>query len=235
MFEDSTFESTGRIHTRSHNWMIATGAFNGSILLAMILVPLIFPEALPRMAMAFLMEAPKPPVPEPKPMRLEHVNLVQPQMRGGQIFAPRAIPPQIFVEDRQETLPNVNPADMEGDTGTSGSGNNPFSGHRARPVVQQAPKAPAHVSSGVMAGLLIHQVVPAYPALPRAIHLEGTVVLQATISRSGTIENLRVLSGPAMLQQAALDAVQQWHYRPYLLNGQPVEVETTVNVVFKMQ
>ena len=59
--------------------------------------------------------------------------------------------------------------------------------------------------------------------------------MQATISRSGTIENLRVLSGPAMLQQAALDAVQQWHYRPYLLNGQPVEVETTVNVVFKMQ
>jgi protein TonB len=59
-------------------------------------------------------------------------------------------------------------------------------------------------------------------------------VLQATISRSGTIENLRVVSGPALLQQAALDAVRQWRYRPYLLNGQPVEVETTVNVVFKL-
>jgi protein TonB len=60
------------------------------------------------------------------------------------------------------------------------------------------------------------------------------VELQATISKSGTIENLRVISGSPMLQQAALDAVQQWIYRPYLLNGQPVEVETTVNVVFRL-
>ena len=64
--------------------------------------------------------------------------------------------------------------------------------------------------------------------------MQGTVVLQATISKSGTIENLRVMSGPAMLQQAALDAVRTWRYRPYLLNGEPVEVETTVNVVFTM-
>jgi protein TonB len=78
-------------------------------------------------------------------------------------------------------------------------------------------------------------VIPVYPPLPRAVHLQGTVVLQATISRGGTIENLRVMSGPAMLQQAALDAVEQWHYRPYLLNGQPVEVETTVNVIFKLE
>jgi protein TonB len=61
------------------------------------------------------------------------------------------------------------------------------------------------------------------------------VVLEATISKSGSIENLRVVSGPAMLRQAALDAVSQWRYRPYLLNGEPVAVETTVNVVFNLQ
>jgi protein TonB len=60
------------------------------------------------------------------------------------------------------------------------------------------------------------------------------VVLQATISKAGTIENLRVAGGPAMLQQAALDAVKTWRYRPYLLNGQPVEVETTINVIFTL-
>jgi len=60
------------------------------------------------------------------------------------------------------------------------------------------------------------------------------VVLQATISKSGGIENLRVVSGPPMLQQAALDAVRAWRYKPYLLNGDPVEVETTVNVVFNL-
>ena len=67
-----------------------------------------------------------------------------------------------------------------------------------------------------------------------AMRLEGTVVLAATISKAGTIENLRVVSGPAMLQQAALDAVKTWQYRPYLLNGQPVEVETTINVIFTL-
>ena len=64
--------------------------------------------------------------------------------------------------------------------------------------------------------------------------MQGTVILQATISKSGTIENLRVISGPAMLQQAAIDSVRNWRYRPYMLNGQPVEVETTVNVVFTL-
>src|ERR1017187_467 len=93
MFEDSTFESTGRINTRSRGWMIAACAFNGSILLALILIPLIYPDALPRMAMAFLMEVPQAPAPEPKPVaRVEHANLVQPQMRNGQIFAPSTIP-----------------------------------------------------------------------------------------------------------------------------------------------
>jgi periplasmic protein TonB len=84
-------------------------------------------------------------------------------------------------------------------------------------------------------GLLIHKVVPVYPSIGRAIRLEGAVVLQATISKSGTIENLHVVSGPQMLQQAALDAVKQWQYKPYKLNGEPVEVETTVNVEFKLQ
>ena len=86
----------------------------------------------------------------------------------------------------------------------------------------------------VVAGLLLNKSVPAYPAIAKAAGVEGTVVLQATISKTGTIENLRVVSGPAMLQQAALDAVRSWRYRPYLLNDAPVEVETTVNVVFRM-
>ena len=86
-----------------------------------------------------------------------------------------------------------------------------------------------------MLGYLIYKVIPHYPAVAVAMHLAGTVVLQATISKNGTIENMHVVSGPALLQQAAIDAVQQWRYRPYLLNGQPVEVETTVNVEFTMQ
>jgi periplasmic protein TonB len=82
--------------------------------------------------------------------------------------------------------------------------------------------------------MLIRKVIPEYPPIARNIRLEGAVVLQATISKSGAIENLRVVSGPPLLQQAAIDAVKQWQYRPYLLNGEPVEVETTVNVDFRM-
>jgi protein TonB len=73
-----------------------------------------------------------------------------------------------------------------------------------------------------------------YPPIAKAARVQGTVVLQATISKTGTIEGLHVISGPAMLQQAAMDAVRSWRYRPYLLNGDPVEVETTVNVVFTL-
>jgi protein TonB len=82
--------------------------------------------------------------------------------------------------------------------------------------------------------MLLDKVTPQYPAIAKAARIQGTVVLQATISKSGGIENLRVISGPPMLQQAAMDAVRSWRYKPYLLNGDPVEVETTVNVVFNL-
>jgi len=88
------------------------------------------------------------------------------------------------------------------------------------------------ISAGVAAGMLKTKVVPVYPADALEAHISGTVVLHGTIGTEGGVEALRVISGPASLQQAALDAVRQWTYRPYLLNNMPVEVETTINVVF---
>jgi protein TonB len=82
--------------------------------------------------------------------------------------------------------------------------------------------------------MLLQKTMPVYPPIAKAARVSGTVVLQATISKQGTIENLHVISGPAMLQQSAMDAVRQWRYKPYLLNGEPVEVETTVNVIFSL-
>jgi protein TonB len=90
------------------------------------------------------------------------------------------------------------------------------------------------VSGGVSQGFLIQQVRPAYPALAIAARVQGPVVLNALISRGGTIENLRAVSGHPMLAQAALEAVRQWRYRPYLLNGEPVEVETQITVNFTL-
>jgi protein TonB len=78
----------------------------------------------------------------------------------------------------------------------------------------------------------VHKVQPDYPPLARQARIQGAVVLQAVISRDGAIENLQVLSGHPMLVQAAVQAVRQWRYRPYVLNGEPVEVETQVTVNF---
>ena len=86
--------------------------------------------------------------------------------------------------------------------------------------------------SRMMEGNLIHRVQPDYPPLARQVRVQGLVVLRAMISRDGAIEDLQVLSGHPMLVKAAVEAVRQWRYRPYELNGEPVEVETEVKVNF---
>jgi len=101
-------------------------------------------------------------------------------------------------------------------------------------VVHPDLPAKVRVSTAVQEGLILQKTKPAYPPIAIAAHVQGTVILAASISKGGTIENLRVISGPAMLQQSAVNAVSTWRYRPYLLDGQPVEVETTVNVVFTL-
>jgi protein TonB len=86
----------------------------------------------------------------------------------------------------------------------------------------------------MMEGNLIRRVQPQYPPLARSARVQGRVVLAAIISKEGTIENLRVLEGHPMLVRAALDAVSQWRYRPYILNNEPVEVETRITVNFSL-
>ena len=235
MFEDSTFESTGRIRTQSRGWMIATFMLNGAILIALILIPLIYPQALPRQAMAFLMEAPAPPPPpQPPPQTAAHPFHGAPEVQDGHIFAPSRIPDRISIFKGSEDAPVGEYPGMEPGFGVPGGTGPIFRGQTAPRVVHPNVKAPVRVPSSIEAGLLIQKGIPQYPTMGKAMRIEGTVVLTATISKAGTIENLRVASGPAMLQQAALDAVKEWRYRPYLLNGEPVEVETTVNVVFTL-
>lgn len=91
------------------------------------------------------------------------------------------------------------------------------------------------VSSGVIRTLLIRQVAPVYPDEARRKRIEGTVLLQAVIDKEGRVADLRLISGPPELVQAAIGAVQQWRYRPYLLDGQPVEVDTQLQVNFKLR
>lgn len=239
MFESSTFDSMGTIHTRSHNWMFATFGFNASILALLVAIPLLRPAMLPQIVNPIPVEPPSAPVELPKPLEMQQTTSTI-LHSGTQLFvspftAPRTIPAGI-PDSTTDVPPAIGPLMNIGGGLITGSGTGcyPFNCLSGPTVVQGRAPATAHVSSGVMAGRLIYKVIPTYPALARAMHFSGRVELQATISRRGTVENLRVIGGPAFFQQAAIDAVRQWRYQPYLLNEQPVEVETTIDVDFTM-
>jgi protein TonB len=93
--------------------------------------------------------------------------------------------------------------------------------------------ATVKLSQGVSQGLLIKRVQPKYPTSALAVHKEGAVQIEATINKEGNVNNLKVLSGDAVLARAALEAVRQWRYKPYYLNGEPVEIQTQITVNFK--
>jgi len=96
------------------------------------------------------------------------------------------------------------------------------------------PTQRVHVSQGVMSSLLISHVNPQYPAVARITHVQGRVVLKAFIDKEGNVRHLKLVSGPEMLGPAAIEAVKTWKYKPYLLNGKPVDVETEVVVDFAL-
>lgn len=90
------------------------------------------------------------------------------------------------------------------------------------------------VPASVMQGMLIHKVAPTYPPEARASHVEGTVIMQAVIGKDGSLKDLKVISGQKLLAESAVGAVQQWRYRPYTLNGEPVDVETQITVNYTL-
>ena len=154
------------------------------------------------------------------------------ELMNRQLSAPSKISSDLKMLGGRDTAPasGFGAAGVDG-MGNAGSG--VFTG-QSGPKVKVAVPQKVSISSGIAVGLLIQRTAPIYPPMAKNARVSGTVVIQATISRNGTIENSHVVSGPAMLRQSALDAVKTWRFRPYLLSGEPVEVETTVNVNFAM-
>lgn len=103
------------------------------------------------------------------------------------------------------------------------------------PAPKVAEKRASWVSEAIQQALLTHRVEPVYPVLAKQIRLEGTVELHAVIARDGVVRELEVLSGHPILARAAMEAVSQWRYRPTLLHGEPVEVETHITVIFQLR
>ena len=158
---------------------------------------------------------------------------VQSAMMHDQLIAPSRISQDAKTVPAAEAPPSagIGAAGMEA-LGGNGTVNNVFNG-QGQPRVR-AVAGKLTVSAGVAVGLLVHKTQPTYPPIAKAARVSGTVLLQGTISKTGSLETLRVVSGPPMLRQAALEAVQTWRYRPYMLSNVPTEVDTTVNVVFAL-
>ena len=149
-----------------------------------------------------------------------------------QLMAPTRLPQNIKNADANDAPP---PATLGGASIAALNGNstagNVFAGKSKSQVL--GPHT-VNVSAGVAVGLLIHKTQPVYPAIAKSARVQGTVVLNATITSTGKVTNVRVVSGPPMLRQPAIDAVKTWVYRPYLLNNYPTDVDTTVNVQFTL-
>lgn len=238
MFEDSMFDTTGMIRTRSRGWMLAAFLINSSFLLLAILIPLLHPEALPQLTSIAMLTLPPAPQPAPvvKPVQVVSRPTVS-EMDGGQVLAPTHIPHDIVTFKPGEDLPPAEAGsglEIPGATGTNSSMNSLFATAHPHVSVHPESKGPVRISSSVATGLLLNRTAPAYPQIARAARVEGTVVLQAMISPQGSIENLRVTSGPTLLRQAAIESVSGWRYQPWKLNGEPVEVETTISVIFTL-
>jgi protein TonB len=157
------------------------------------------------------------------------------EMYAGHVVVPTQVPH--IITYLHDPAPSLGPDIATGiDPSIPGAdGLNPFGARPPVTVVHPPSPASIRLPSKFVEGNLIFKTIPQYPVIAKTVGQQGTVVLQAVISKSGAIEKLQVVSGPPMLQQAAINAVKTWRYRPYLLNDQPVEVETTVNVIFKLE
>jgi len=241
MFEDSLLESGGRL-IRRNPWTTAFSfaiqIFGGGIL---VLMSLVYTETLPTQRVLSLLEAPAPPPPAaaaPEQRAVTQIAGSSSEFVGRVLMPPREIPRNIgtIVDEVPPGNPLINTGVGVVPGSTEGAANSALTDlMRNLPVkVPTATVNKVRVSSGVAQGLLIRQVKPEYPPLAKQARVQGTVVLQAVIGKDGTVQDLHVVSGHPLLTGAAIAAARHWLYRPYSLNGEPVEVDTQINVIFTL-
>jgi protein TonB len=244
VFEDSLFDTTARPQARRGLSAAISFAFQTAILGVLVLIPMVFTNALPVNALKGLVfvsaptRASTPKAPEPR-----HTTQATSNFADNQLVQPRVVPQGTHrVVDTQPLESGI------GDTGPDIPGAIPLGANgrgtalsvllNGLPKPSQphniAPPKSVRVSGGVIEGLLIHKITPDYPTLARQVRAQGQVILQATIGRDGTIQNLQVVTGHPLLMKSAVQAVRQWRYKPYLLNNEPVEVETQITVNFTL-
>jgi periplasmic protein TonB len=243
MFDDLVISSAQPKRTNSV-WTVALSTIiQIGIVIVMILIPLIYTEALPKQMLTTFLVAPAPPPPPPPPPAAVQ-RVVKPVARlihNGQMMAPTVIPKRVEMIKEEELPPDIGNVGVVGGVpggiaGGSAGGvlGGIIGGAGSGPPPPPKPKAPLRIGGNVMAASLIRKVDPVYPPIAKTAHISGTVVLHAIIGKDGSVQDLQYVSGPPLLMKSALDAIRQWRYKPTMLNGEPVEVDTTISVVFSL-
>jgi periplasmic protein TonB len=241
MFEDLVVSSPNPTKTNKKWTVVLSMLFQVTFLAVLILIPLIYTEALPKAMMSTLLVAPPPPPPPPPPPAAAVVK-IKPQvhlMDAGKLVAPKVIPKDVKIIKEEE--PDMSAVGVAGGVPGGVPGGQMggviggvIGGMGGAPPPPKPTQSRIRQGGNVQAAKLMNKVQPSYPPLARQTRISGTVRLHAIIGKDGSVQQLEVMSGHPLLVQAALDAVRQWKYQPTTLNGDPVEVDTTIDVIFSL-
>ena len=234
MFHQLVISDTRR--TKTHKpWTVAISAGAQAAAVAiLILAPLLYTEALPNAMLRMMIVAPPPPsqtlaAPQNRNRARVRVipisHIVAPTHVPTHIVPGTDIPPAIYVNDQEA-------ANADGEKLLTTIVGAPPQRPTSPPDAEM--KQRIRVGGNVEAAAIVQRVMPEYPAIAKVAHISGTVILHAVIARDGTVRELNYVSGPSLLIKAVMDAVREWRYRPTLLNQVPVEVDTTIEVVFNL-
>jgi protein TonB len=248
LFSDSLLEF-GAQRRRKTFATITSFLLNVLAIGTLLVLPLCFTEELPKAQLLTFLLAPPPP-PPPPPAAAQQMSKILKQIQtdvlsNGGLRTPTRIPQKVQMIREEEAPPPMAvsggvvggvPGGIPGGQlgGVIGGIVAATSNFSAVPKLALATPQRVRISQGVTKGLMIHRVEPRYPPLAMQARIQGDVVLRAVIDKNGNIQDLQLISGHPMLVPSAIEAVKQWRYKPYLLNGSPVEVDTTITVIFSL-
>lgn len=253
MFEQ-TFVGSGQT---KKPWTVLTAFIIQTVLIVVaIIIPMVWFDVLPTAQLQSFLVAPPPPPPPPPPPAaappVKVVKVIPRQFDAGKLMAPKVVPKEVAtIKEEELPPPSSGAAGVVGGVpgGVAGGATGGVLGGIIGSVPSAAPPPPPppkkeevkpatpqriKVGGNVQSAKLVRQPRPVYPPLAKQARISGVVKLSAIISKDGTIQHLEVISGHPLLVPSALEAVKQWVYQPTLLNGEPVEVQTQIDVNFTL-
>jgi periplasmic protein TonB len=243
LFSDSLLEKGFGERKRKRVTTTVSFAIQCGLIGVLIVVPMMFIEDLPKsQLLTFLVAPPPPPPPPPPPAAIPQVRVVRETnvLDSGRLRTPTRIPRKVEMIKEEAAPPPMSAGVVGGVPGGVPGGQlggvigGLISSIPAANIPKLEPPKRIRVSQGVTQGLLLHKVEPVYPKIALAARVMGVVLVKAVIGKDGIIKELEIVNGSPLLTQAAIEALKQWRYRPYLLNGEPVEVETNITVTFQI-